>query len=158
LPDYPGAAAILAGNRLSEDLGLFITIMVFAGVFLGDTGAYFVGKKWGRHKLAPAVSPKKTWEGFFGGWITACLSAVLVNLVFGARFSYGHALAIGGLIGIFGVLGDLVESQIKRDAGIKDSGTLFPGHGGMLDRLDSILFSFPVVYYYVKIIFALNLV
>jgi len=149
----PESGKVLEGSPLTGDLGLFFTVMVLACVFLNDTGAYFVGKKWGRHKLAPTISPKKTWEGFFGGVATCLATACLVNLVFRADFGYGHALMIGLLVAVFGTLGDLVESLIKRDAQIKDSGTLFPGHGGILDRLDSILFSFPIVYYYLKIIF-----
>lgn len=149
----PEAGKVLERSPLTDDLGLFFTIMILACVFLNDTGAYFVGKKWGRHKLSPTISPKKTWEGFFGG-VAACLAtACLVNLVFQADFGYGHALMVGLLVAVFGTLGDLVESLIKRDAQIKDSGTLFPGHGGILDRLDSILFSFPIVYYYLKIVF-----
>lgn len=149
----PEVSAVLASSPITLDVGLFLTIMILACVFLNDTGAYFVGRKWGRHKLAPTISPKKTWEGFFGGLATCLGTACLVNLIFRSDLGYGNALVVGFLVGVFGTLGDLVESLIKRDAQIKDSGTLFPGHGGILDRLDSILFSFPIVYYYAKIIF-----
>jgi phosphatidate cytidylyltransferase len=148
------SAFLLRDSHLGHDVGLFFTIMVLACVFLNDTGAYFAGKNLGKKKLAPTISPNKTWEGFWGGLATAWVTACLVNLVFQSHFSYWHCLAIGTLVAVFGTLGDLLESLIKRDAKIKDSGTFFPGHGGVLDRLDSILFSFPVVYYYLRIIFS----
>lgn len=145
---------LLRDSHLGHDVGLFFTIMVLACVFLNDTGAYFAGKNLGKKKLAPTISPNKTWEGFWGGLATSWVTACLVNLVFQSHFSYLHCLAIGTLVAVFGTLGDLLESLIKRDGKIKDSGTFFPGHGGVLDRLDSILFSFPVVYYYLRIVFS----
>ncbi len=148
------AALLLDNSHLGHDTGLFFTVMILACVFLNDTGAYFAGKNLGKRKLSPIISPNKTWEGFWGGLVTSWVTACLVNLIFQARFSYLHCLAIGTLVAIFGTLGDLLESLIKRDAQLKDSGTFFPGHGGVLDRLDSILFSFPVVYYYLRIIFS----
>ncbi|MDD5289457.1 MAG: phosphatidate cytidylyltransferase [Dehalococcoidales bacterium] len=127
-------------------LALFVT-------FGSDTAAYFVGRTTGKHKLAPAISPKKTWEGAIGG----LLGAVIISLCFllptpvqlSAYLNWWQAVILGLLVSIFSQLGDLVESLLKRNAGAKDSGKLFPGHGGALDRLDSIVFAVVVVYYWV---------
>lgn len=113
--------------------------------WIGDTGAYYIGRNFGRHKLAPIVSPGKSWEGA----AASVLSAVLFGVLFLPRFT-GVSILSAGLIAsaanIAGQVGDLAESAIKRGAGVKDSGTLLPGHGGMLDRVDSSLFSLPVLY------------
>jgi phosphatidate cytidylyltransferase len=138
---------------------LFFMFIVFACTFLNDTGAYFAGRFFGKHKFAPTVSPKKTWEGFIGGVLTSMLAACAVKWVFDhwvpngnlVRFPYGGCVILGGSLGIIGAIGDLVESLIKRDADIKDSGWIIPGHGGMLDRVDALLFTFPFTYYAVKI-------
>jgi phosphatidate cytidylyltransferase len=114
--------------------------------WLGDTGAYYIGRRWGRHKLAPVVSPGKSWEG-------AAASAA-VAILFGAIYLPltipGVSIAMAGLIAVLanaaGQLGDLAESAIKRGSGVKDSGSMLPGHGGMLDRLDSTLFTLPVLW------------
>lgn len=134
--------------------GLEWLCLVLAAVWLGDTGAFFVGSKFGKHKLAPIVSPGKTWEGAAGGLVSSMLAggalALVVRLAFGHDFPFWHALPAAALAGLFGQLGDLAESMLKRGAGVKDSGNLFPGHGGMLDRLDSLLFAFPAVYFYAR--------
>jgi phosphatidate cytidylyltransferase len=143
----------------AEALSLFFIFIVFACTFLNDTGAYFAGRFFGKHKFAPTVSPKKTWEGFIGGVLTSMLAACAVKWVFDnyvpggdlVKFPYGGCLILGGLLGTVGAMGDLVESLIKRDADIKDSGALLPGHGGMLDRIDALLFTFPFTYYVAKI-------
>lgn len=129
----------------SMDNGLWLTLLVLFGIWATDSGAYFVGKAFGRHKLLPAISPNKTVEGSLGGILIAlvvvlALNALLVNLPF------RQALGIALVTGIAAQLGDLVESAMKRHFGVKDSGQIIPGHGGVLDRFDSLLFVFPVLY------------
>jgi phosphatidate cytidylyltransferase len=129
--------------------GRFLVLIPFAIAFLSDSGAYFIGCAFGKHKMAPVISPKKSWEGFFGGLITAVLGMMLYVLVlqlgFGFTVNYLYA-AIYGLVGaLAGVFGDLCFSAVKRQTGIKDYGNLIPGHGGMLDRFDSILVVAPLV-------------
>ena len=123
----------------------------FFVTFASDTSAFFAGRALGRNKLAPDISPAKTREGAIGGVI----GAVLVSLLFllptplQLPFNWIHAIILGLLVSVFGQLGDLVESLLKRNAGVKDSGRLLPGHGGLLDRMDSVVFAGVVVYYYV---------
>jgi phosphatidate cytidylyltransferase len=123
--------------------------LALAVTWLQDTAAYFVGRSFGRHKMAPVLSPKKSWEGAAGGFIASVLSAMLAVALLGLPISYPAAALIGAAAGIAGPLGDLVESLIKRQTGIKDSGQLIPGHGGILDRIDSLLFVAPLIYYLV---------
>jgi len=119
--------------------------------FGSDTAAYFTGRALGRHHLAPSISPGKTWEGTIAG----ILGAIIISLLFtipsplSLPLGYGQAIVLGLLVSIFGQLGDLVESLLKRNMGVKDSGRLLPGHGGALDRIDSVVFASVVVYYYV---------
>ncbi len=119
--------------------------------FASDTAAFFTGRALGRHHLAPHISPGKTWEGTIGG----ILGAIIVSLFFilptplTLPLNWGQAILLGLLVSIFGQLGDLAESLFKRNMGVKDSGGLIPGHGGFLDRMDSIVFAGIVVYYYV---------
>lgn len=128
------------------DQGLAWMIVAIVGTWLCDTGAYFVGSKWGRRRFFPLISPKKTWEGAIGGLVSGVVAVVLL-----AWWLLGLSVGWGALVGLALVLGatfgDLAESVIKRQAGVKDSGQLIPGHGGMLDRIDSLLFVFPIVYY-----------
>ena len=123
---------------------LFIT-------FASDTAAFFVGRALGRHKLAPAISPGKTWEGAIGGVLGAIIVSLFftLNTTFVLPLSWGQAVILGLLVSIFGQLGDLTESLFKRYTGVKDSGSVLPGHGGFLDRMDSVVFAGAVVYYYV---------
>jgi phosphatidate cytidylyltransferase len=124
---------------------LFVVLATFAT----DTTAFFVGKMWGRHSLAMKVSSGKTREGAVGGFLGAIAASLILALLLGIAIPYWQTVILGALIGIFAPLGDLAESMLKRSTGLKDSGTLIPGHGGLLDRLDSILFTVVVVYYYV---------
>lgn len=117
-------------------------------VFSGDTGAYYVGTYWGRHKLCPAVSPGKTWEGAIGGLAVNIGVGSVFKTAFLPELRWGYALLLFVLVGIAGQVGDLFESQLKRVGNIKDSGSILPGHGGILDRIDALLFAAPVVYYY----------
>jgi phosphatidate cytidylyltransferase len=126
--------------------------MFFALVMLTDTGAFYVGRSVGRHKLAPRMSPGKTVEGAIGGFVTAMLTGVLCKLTFFSEIPITHAIALGAAIGTVGQVGDLAESMLKRGAGVKDSGNLLPGHGGMLDRIDSILFCAPLLFCYARLL------
>jgi phosphatidate cytidylyltransferase len=121
--------------------------------FANDTGAFFIGRARGKHKLAPAISEGKTWEGAVGGLICAILGAIVIatvlNLISPFAFRYWQIMLLGFLVGLFAQLGDLVESLLKRNMGVKESGNLLPGHGGILDRFDSLIFVGAVVYYYV---------
>jgi phosphatidate cytidylyltransferase len=140
-----GAAAVSILALPREGLKLLILFMLVAAA--DDIGAYFVGSALGRHKMAPLVSPSKTWEGFAGGVAGAfAVAAVLIPLW--TRLDLFEALAIGAIVALLAPCGDLVESLVKRELKVKDSGTLLPGHGGMLDRLDAILFCAPAVFLY----------
>ncbi|MEW6776643.1 MAG: phosphatidate cytidylyltransferase [Bdellovibrionota bacterium] len=144
-----------------DDVGFFFVLLAVACTFLSDTGGYFFGRAWGKHKLAPSISPKKSWEGLLGSLLFAMAGGVLVKFVFlrffyegrsyAQDFGYGHCVIVGLLCSSFGLAGDLAESLLKRDARIKDASGLLPGHGGFLDRLDSLNFAVPLTYYYVKI-------
>ncbi len=120
---------------------------VMAITWLQDTAAYFVGRTYGRHQMAPILSPKKSWEGAAGGLLMSIAAAMLAAFLLGLPISYTAAAIIGVIGGIAGQLGDLGESLIKRQIGIKDASHLIPGHGGILDRADSMLFTAPVIYY-----------
>lgn len=132
--------------------GEFLIFFVFLVTWAGDTGAYYAGINLGRRRLAPAISPNKTIEGLIGGLLLAILAALLGRAWFLPSFSIGDCVAIGLLLTAAGVLGDLSESVLKRGGGVKDSGGLIPAHGGMLDRLDSVLFAAPAFYYYVTLV------
>ncbi|MEO7908221.1 MAG: phosphatidate cytidylyltransferase [Roseiflexaceae bacterium] len=119
--------------------------------WLQDTSAYFVGRSFGRHKLAPILSPKKTWEGAAGGMLGAILTGVLGVLLLGLPITLLQGALLGLVGGIVGPLGDLSESLIKRQVGLKDAGNLIPGHGGILDRADSLLFTIPILYYLIRL-------
>ena len=137
-----------ATTRTTPHLASKLLTTFFAIVMLTDTGAYYTGRSIGRHKLAPRVSPGKTVEGAIGGFVMAIIAGFLCRLTFFPEIPLVHALALGALLGSIGQIGDLAESLLKRGSDVKDSGTLLPGHGGMLDRVDSILFCAPVLYYY----------
>ena len=130
------------GGRDWVFLALFTTIAV-------DTTAFFVGRAWGRHSLWSKISPGKTWEGTIGGFLGAIVVSLILAAILPTIAVHWQAALLGALIGVFAQLGDLSESMLKRSTGVKDAGWLIPGHGGLLDRLDSILFVVVVVYYYV---------
>ncbi|MBI2852303.1 MAG: phosphatidate cytidylyltransferase [Chloroflexi bacterium] len=119
--------------------------------FASDTAAFFIGRRWGKHRLAPAISPSKTWEGAIAGGLAAIVMGLFFALStpLGVNLTFPQAGALGLLVSVFGQMGDLVESLFKRNMGVKDSSKLLPGHGGVLDRIDSIAFAGIVVYYYV---------
>lgn len=130
--------------------GAIWTAVVLLGAWGTDTFAYVAGMRWGRHGFFTSISPKKTWEGAIGGEI-ACFIAISVLGTL-AGLAPWHAAALGLLVGIAGTLGDLAESVIKRQLGAKDSGAIVPGHGGLLDRVDSLLFAAVVAYYYLALV------
>lgn len=137
--------ASLVGLRLR--FGVDFVILAFVVTWANDTFAYFAGLSFGRHKLSEKVSPKKTWEGFFGGALGSLAgAAVLQHWRMPAELSLGSALALGAGGAVVGPLGDLVESLWKRAYGVKDSSRLIPGHGGLLDRIDALLFVAPWIY------------
>jgi phosphatidate cytidylyltransferase len=148
---YLGAlGGTLAALRLLRpgESGAWRVTLLLAIIMGSDSLAFFVGRSLGRRKLAPQISPGKTVEGAVGGLVGGVLGALLVRALGLPQLPFGHAVMLGAAVAAFGILGDLVESLLKRWAGVKDSGALFPGHGGMLDRLDSLLFGAPVLYYY----------
>ncbi len=122
-----------------------LLIFLFIIIWAFDSGAYFFGVTFGKHRLFERISPKKSWEGFFGGWFLAVVFALGMNYYF-PKFEPWFMVLFATTIVITGTIGDLVESMIKRNAGIKDSGKFLPGHGGLLDRFDSIIFASPFVY------------
>jgi phosphatidate cytidylyltransferase len=136
--------------RLRNDFpdGPNLVFFLLLVVWLGDAGAYYTGRKFGRTKLSPRISPKKTVEGLIGGVIMSVITAVIIHLTFFPEFPLLAAIIIGAVLSVAGVIGDLAESMWKRSASVKDSGTLIPGHGGFLDRFDSILFTAPILYVY----------
>lgn len=138
---------ILALSMLFVDFGTEIVLMGFVAIWANDTGAYLVGSTLGRHKLFPSVSPNKSWEGFYGGVVAS--SVVCYLFVQFGNVPYIcpiQAVGIGLLISLFATWGDLFESLLKRQAGVKDSGNILPGHGGILDRIDSVLFVMPMLW------------
>jgi phosphatidate cytidylyltransferase len=131
---------------LRRDGGQWYVVITVALTAVSDIAAYGFGSQLGRHKLAPAVSPGKTWEGFVGGVITTMVVAGVGAPLIVADLSVGRAMALGALVAVVATVGDLAESAIKRSLGIKDLGRLLPGHGGMMDRVDAMLFTLPVAH------------
>lgn len=128
--------------------GFYLLFLVFLATWVTDTGAYLVGSRWGRHKLVPHISPRKSWEGAIGGLILAVIVMAYARNFLPVDLPSGWL--VGLLISVAAQLGDLVESAMKREAGVKDSGWILPGHGGILDRIDSLLLAVPLFYYFVQ--------
>ena len=118
-----------------------------------DTGAYYVGRAVGKHKLAPTISPGKTWEGVAGGLVAGLGFAILAHFWFFRELPLKWTLPLAAVMVVLGILGDLTESALKRGAGAKDAANILPGHGGILDRLDSLLFNAPLLYYFAHFYF-----
>ena len=129
----------------------YLMISILSIIWINDSFAFLVGKNFGKNKLFPSVSPKKTIEGFFGGLVFSLLAGLLISK-YNLNFSMLNWLIIAVIVSTIGTIGDLVESKFKRQAKIKDSGNIMPGHGGILDRLDSLLFAAPFVYLYINFI------
>lgn len=126
------------------------TLLVMYATFATDTAAFLIGRWLGRHRLVPSISPGKTWEGAVGGFAGGTLAAPALSALLGLPVPFGYSLLAGVIIGTVGQVGDLAESMVKRTAGVKDAGSIIPGHGGILDRLDSLVFVTPLIYYYAK--------
>jgi phosphatidate cytidylyltransferase len=143
-----GGSLIRLRNDFAPSIGPKLVFFLLLVVWLGDAGAYYVGKQFGRRKMSPRISPKKTVEGGMGGVATSIIAAVVIHYTFFPAFPILHAVIAGVILSICGMIGDLAESMWKRSAAVKDSGTLIPGHGGFLDRFDSIFFTAPILYVY----------
>jgi phosphatidate cytidylyltransferase len=129
-------------------LGYFFLVLMGS-----DTGAYFAGRALGKHKLAPGISPGKTWEGLIGGLVAAAALAALATFWFFPELPYKFSIPLAMVMAAIGVLGDLAESAMKRGSNAKDAASILPGHGGLLDRLDSLLLNAPILYYFARIYF-----
>jgi phosphatidate cytidylyltransferase len=141
-------ASLTAGYRIG---GLWIVYLLVC-IWSCDTFAYFIGAPLGRHPLSPRVSPKKTIEGFGGGFLGAIAAAFFSHFVFFSSAQLKDLLIVSAIVALVGQVGDLTESLFKRDAGVKDTSSIIPGHGGILDRFDSLLFVSPIAYYYLKFV------
>lgn len=135
-------------NLSTHLLGFFFLVLMGS-----DTGAYFTGRALGKHKLAPGISPGKTWEGLVGGLVAAAAFAALSTFWFFPELPYQYSIPLGIVMAGVGVLGDLAESAMKRGSKTKDAASILPGHGGLLDRLDSLLLNAPILYYFARIYF-----
>lgn len=144
LPLLLGHLSLLRSLPLGREW-IFLVLFI---VMSGDSGAYFIGVRYGKRRLYPAISPKKSIEGAIGGLVGSFFGALFFKLMFFSALSLKDCLLLGLGLGALGQLGDLFESMLKRSFGVKDSGTLIPGHGGILDRLDSLIFAFAPAYYY----------
>ncbi|MBD3180871.1 phosphatidate cytidylyltransferase [Candidatus Poribacteria bacterium] len=128
--------------------GIALVILLSGITWIGDIGAYLVGKRFGKHKVIPAISPGKSLEGYIGGIVLSCLAAFLIGRWLLPEIALVHIIIMGAGLTIIGQIGDLAESMLKRGADLKDSGSIIPGHGGILDRCDSLIFITPAFYYY----------
>ena len=136
------------------EAGMHWTLLLLIVICTGDTAALVFGKTIGKTPFAPILSPKKTYEGAIGGLFSGIVAAIAAQQFLFRDLPFGHVVAVSILIGIFGQLGDLAESMLKRAANIKDSSHLIPGHGGALDRVDSLLFAIPVLYIYLSLLYS----
>jgi phosphatidate cytidylyltransferase len=147
--------AFVVGLRvIPGENGPDLLLLAMLCVTLSDAGAYYAGSAFGSHRLAPVISPKKSWEGVGGGVVGSIIGALIGHFWFFQRLPLSHALALGVVLCAAGIAGDLAESMLKRSAGVKDSSKLLPGHGGVLDRVDSLLVAAPVLYYYWSVFLA----
>ena len=145
----------LVATRVGFDpiLSSKLLLFFFLANFGSDAGAYFVGKNLGKHKLNPKISPGKTWEGLIGGILFSAAFAALATLLFFPELLYQFSIPLAIVMAVVGVIGDLAESAMKRGADVKDAANFLPGHGGLLDRLDSLLFNAPILYYFARFYF-----
>jgi phosphatidate cytidylyltransferase len=143
-----GTHLVLIRTGFEPQLSAHLLSFFFLVLMGSDTGAYYTGRAIGKHKLAPSISPGKTWEGAVGGVVAALAMAVLAHYWFFRELPLRWMLPLALVMSIVGILGDLVESALKRSASAKDAANILPGHGGLLDRLDSLLFNAPLIYYF----------
>ena len=144
-----------AGTEGMEQVGRYWLLFTLAGTSASDTGAYAMGRVIGRHQMTPTLSPNKTWEGAIGGFVASVGAMMAVGAVFELGVEYWQHAVIAVVVAVLAQFGDLFESFLKRQADIKDSGSIMPGHGGILDRIDSALFALPAVYYLPALVFGL---
>jgi len=145
--------ATRVGFEYIPGLSTKLLLFFFAVIFGSDSGAYFAGRAFGKHKLAPAISPGKTIEGLIGGLLAAAVIAAACSWSFFPELNVWFAIGLGTVMAAVGVLGDLAESAMKRGSGTKDAANILPGHGGLLDRLDSLLLNAPILYYFARLYF-----
>ena len=150
LREITGSGAEIEGT---SDFGRSWLLFALLVTFSLGTGAYLVGRAVGRRPMAPSISPNKTWEGSLGGFASAVAAALVLGLVFDLGVPAWQQAMIGGVVGVVGQWGDLIESKLKRIADLKDASSIIPGHGGLLDRLDSVLLTLPAVYYLIVTVF-----
>lgn len=143
-----GIREIYSGFSYEYQNGGLLIISMMITIWMCDSAAYFLGTAFGKHRLFPRVSPKKSWEGAVAGFIFSIATMIFMKSVLIDFLTMNQAITIGIIIGSFGQIGDLIESLIKRDANVKDSSDIIPGHGGILDRFDSLLYSAPIVFLY----------
>ena len=150
---FLGGHLVALRTGFNQALSANLLSFFFLVLMGADTAAYYVGKNFGKHKLAPSISPGKTWEGVVGGVIASLLLATLAHYWFFRELPLKLALPLAAVMTGLGIFGDLTESALKRGAGAKDAAKLLPGHGGILDRLDSLLFNAPLIYYFGRVYF-----
>ncbi len=143
-----GLLSLLDSTKILNQNGANYALICLVMVWVSDTFAFFGGKMFGKHKLAERISPKKTWEGSIFGFVFTVIAGIIIWKFFYTNFTVFHWIAVSVIVGIFAQLGDLFESNLKRSVKVKDSSNLIPGHGGALDRFDSILFAIPALYIY----------
>jgi phosphatidate cytidylyltransferase len=148
-----GSHLVAVRSGFPQQVSAHLLSFFFLVIMGSDTGAYYAGRTFGKHKLAPKISPRKTWEGVAGGVAAGLLMATLSHFWFFRDLPLKWALPLAGMMVGLGIIGDLTESAIKRSAGAKDAANILPGHGGALDRLDSLLFNAPLIYYFGRIYF-----
>jgi phosphatidate cytidylyltransferase len=152
-----GGHLVALRTGFEQPLSAHLLSFFFLVLMGADTGAYYVGRALGKHKLAPTISPGKTWEGVAGGVVAALALAAVAHFWFFRELPLRWALPLAGVMTTLGILGDLTESALKRGAGAKDAANILPGHGGVLDRLDSLLFNAPLIYYFAHFYFGARL-
>lgn len=148
-----GSHLVAVRNGFNPELSKDLLSFFFLVLMGSDAAAYYGGRAFGKHKLAPNVSPGKTWEGAVAGMLASLLLAALAHYWFFRQLPFKFALPLAAVMNVFGVLGDLTESALKRSANTKDTAQILPGHGGMLDRVDSLLFNAPLIYYFALVYF-----
>jgi len=150
---FLGSHLISIRTGFDPTLSRHLLSFFFLVLMGADTGAYYIGRAFGKHKLAPSISPGKTWQGAIGGLLAALAMAALSHFWFFRELPLKYILPLAAVMTIVGIFGDLAESALKRGAGAKDAANILPGHGGMLDRLDSLLFNAPLIYYFARFYF-----
>ena len=148
-----GSHLVALRTGFPQPLSAHLLSFFFLVLMGSDAGAYYTGRALGKRKLAPSISPGKTWEGSVGGLVAALAMAALAHFWFFRELPLRYMLPLAATMTVLGILGDLAESALKRGAGAKDAANILPGHGGILDRLDSLLFNAPLIYYFARFYF-----